>query len=1018
MDPELWRRIEEIYYKALAMEPAERRAYLDQCCAGDNRLRKEVDRLLQDQPAAESFIESPAVEIAAKVLFGGKEAMAIESTALQTDIDVAGIRTRKHAPGWMYLIAAVFLICAAVRYYGCFAYPDSNLGWTLQTIKNQSGMTELLIRTVEPGSAAAKAGAEPGDILLPQNSDGLFQVPGQPDTGPYYWKNGHTYRIEVRRREESRFINLTIQRMPLKNWIILPRLRPPLVSLLISILEFILAAIIAFRKPDDITARMGALFLAALGIIIIYGFNLDYGWLSIVVSLPRPFSWLVVLFPGLCEGLFVSIGITFAALFPRRLFHQRWIWHLFWLPAAMLVPLIVFSGYLRFYSFPKWYPDWYRNLAVIAGLAGWLAIAVFLIMNYRALRNLNDRRRIRVLVAGGMISVLGYMFITAAKHLPGWSFVSQLMSPPYNILLVLSCLGCALPIAMAYAILKHRLFDIRVMIRQGVQYAAGRGALLSLAPFVVILMAGDLLIHRSQTLEAILSRRGLLYALLAGGGVTLHLCQRKWLDALDRRFFREQYNAQRVLRAVIEEIREARSFEKVAPSVVSKIETALHPEFAAVLVRRPGETKYRALAAQEKAPPPISASSKLIALMRVLGKPVDISESQSGWLSTQLPAEESEFLRRARLEWLFPISLTEGQTEALLVVGPKRSEMPYSREDQELLQGITTSLALLLEQSPIAVSDSRGFEECPECGTCYDSGSGNCRKEGAVLTPLPFPRLLAQRYRFEKRLGAGGMGMVYQALDTELDRQVAVKLIRPELTASTDAALRFRQEAKAAASFSHPNVVTVHDYGVSEKQGAYLVMELLRGMTLRQLMNETGRLSAERALEILEDVCAAVNAAHRKRLLHRDLKPENIFLTDSEGVETVKILDFGVVKHIAGEEFSTRSVALTEPGVLAGTLKYMSPEELRGEPPAESWDLWALTVVAYEMLVGVHPFSRATSSEIRNAILDDYKMPLQKHLPEAPATWHQFFDRALAYDPASRPQSAVQLLSDFKQSIA
>jgi eukaryotic-like serine/threonine-protein kinase len=117
---------------------------------------------------------------------------------------------------------------------------------------------------------------------------------------------------------------------------------------------------------------------------------------------------------------------------------------------------------------------------------------------------------------------------------------------------------------------------------------------------------------------------------------------------------------------------------------------------------------------------------------------------------------------------------------------------------------------------------------------CYDTGSGTCRKEGAKLISLAFPRVLDHRCRFEQRLGEGGMGIVYQAFDTELERQVAVKLIRPDLTASAEAAARFKQEAKAAASFTHPNVVTVYDFGVANGQRAYLVMELLRGVTLRQ----------------------------------------------------------------------------------------------------------------------------------------------------------------------------------------
>ena len=136
---------------------------------------------------------------------------------------------------------------------------------------------------------------------------------------------------------------------------------------------------------------------------------------------------------------------------------------------------------------------------------------------------------------------------------------------------------------------------------------------------------------------------------------------------------------------------------------------------------------------------------------------------------------------------------------------------------------------------------------------------------------------------------------MYKSFDTELERNVAIKLIHPHLVASREAATHFKQEAKAPASFTHPNVVTVYDYGVAEDRRAYLVMELLRGSTLRQELHRNQRLSPERASNILSGICAAVEAAHRRLILHRDLKPENIFLEKSDGTETAKMLDFGVV---------------------------------------------------------------------------------------------------------------------------
>jgi len=569
----------------------------------------------------------------------------------------------------------------------------------------------------------------------------------------------------------------------------------------------------------------------------------------------------------------------------------------------------------------------------------------------------------------------------------------------------------------AYAALRRRLSDIRLMIRQWVQYAAARGALPSLVPLVAIVFAVDLLLHRSQPLGEILKQRGLLYGALVAAGILLHWNRRKWPAAPDRRFFREHYSAQHLLHAVIDEIRAAQSLAKVAPRVVLQIEGALHPESAAVLVRRPAESEFGLLAGGGGILESIASDHRLITLLRMLEKPMEISRKRGGWPWNHLSREESLFLRKARVEWIFPICLAADRTEAILVLGPKRSGSPYSEEDQELLQGIASGLALLLERSPAIRAEGDGLKECPECGLCYDAASDRCSEEGAALTPLPYSRLLSRRYRFEKRLEKGGMGVVYQALDLDLERPVAIKLVHPSLASFGEAAERFRREARAAAGFTHPNVVTIHDYGVSEDGRAFLVMELLKGTTLRRELMMRPRMSPSRAANVLSGVCAAVDAAHGRRLLHRDLKPENIFLTRTGDAEVAKIFDFGVAKSLVQPPEGGVSDR-TEPGRLVGTLKYMSPEELQGEKPAESWDLWAVAVVAYEMLAGAHPFAGSTLSEVRNAILDGRMAPIRKHLAEVPPAWQQFFDKALAFCPASRPQSALQLLSEFKRAIA
>jgi serine/threonine-protein kinase len=562
---------------------------------------------------------------------------------------------------------------------------------------------------------------------------------------------------------------------------------------------------------------------------------------------------------------------------------------------------------------------------------------------------------------------------------------SVFLSPA--IFVSLNLLSAAFPLSIAYAVLRHRAFDISVVIRQGLQYAVARRTLLALLPALGAILVGDLLLHGDQPLGAILRQRGWIYAALGGAALLAQRQQRTWMEALDRRFFREQYDAQRLLREVAEQVREAESFEQAAARVAAQIESALHAEFAAVLLRRPGEASYTVVAAAPAgtAPPALPAESKLLSLMRLLGKPLELSLTETGWLKQQLPHEETQFLRQARIEWLIPIAAVAGRTEALLAIGFKRSEEPYTREDQDLLLAIAAALSLLLER-PAAVR--------------------------APLNLAQLPCLLAERYRLDRRLGGGGMGTVYEATDLALERRVAVKVMRDDLAGDTAAAERFRREARTAAAFSHPNVVTVHDFGVADACRAFLVMELLEGVDLRGELTQNGRLSPRRVVEVLRGVCAALEAAHQRGLTHRDIKPENLFLARSAGTEVPKVLDFGVAKFVSASA-PTQSMT-TAAGQLIGTLRYMSPEQLRGESAAPAWDLWALAVVTYEIFTGEYPFSGDTMTEWHAAVMAGRFTPP----PSAPPSWAQFFRRALSVDPGQRPATASEFLSDLEKALA
>jgi serine/threonine-protein kinase len=262
------------------------------------------------------------------------------------------------------------------------------------------------------------------------------------------------------------------------------------------------------------------------------------------------------------------------------------------------------------------------------------------------------------------------------------------------------------------------------------------------------------------------------------------------------------------------------------------------------------------------------------------------------------------------------------------------------------------------------------------------------------------------------------MGTVYKATDTSLERAVAVKLIREDLVASNEAAERFRREAKAAAAFAHPNLVTVHDFGVDSDTRVFLVMELLEGLTLRQRFGQQKNFAPQQLLQILDGICAGLHAAHENGLVHRDLKPENIFLAQSGSGEVAKILDFGLAKFLVSPANSAAATVDTLPGVLMGTPQYMSPDQLTGEPASAAWDIWALAVITYEMLTGMHPFPASSVGQMHHSIISGRFTPISTHLPDAPAEWQQFFDRALCPKTAARPQSAKEFVSALGKAFA
>ena len=269
-------------------------------------------------------------------------------------------------------------------------------------------------------------------------------------------------------------------------------------------------------------------------------------------------------------------------------------------------------------------------------------------------------------------------------------------------------------------------------------------------------------------------------------------------------------------------------------------------------------------------------------------------------------------------------------------------------------------------------------------------------------------------YEIIREISRGGMGHVYLAKDTSLGRPVVLKLLPTYFTADDDRLRRFKLEARAASSLSHPNVCVIHEVGETEDGRHYIVMEYIEGETLGRHM-ASARMQVGESLDVAAQIGSALSAAHLAGFVHRDIKPENIMVRQGGDI---KVLDFGLAKlierHPAELETMARSRGETQIGMVRGTATYMSPEQARGLTVDERTDIWSLGVVLYEMVTGRLPFQGATNSDVMVSVLEHEPPPLLSYVPKLPPEMQRIISKALSKDRMDRYQAATELLLDLK----
>ena len=897
------------------------------------------------------------------------------------------------------------------------------------------------VAEVDPqGAAAGKLQA--GDLILAIDNDVRIARIDSPDV---WWVTARqdAYSLEVKRGSEQRHFELQVERT--QNY---RDLGVFLSNLAASLGFYLVGLMLGLLKPEDCLTRRASLTLLAWASytlyislepvgqlftfwerVVLFSINLIYPlqfalsyhfYYRFPASAPRGRLW-----TSLGYLLYVWAGL----LYVRRV----------WVGVGVLATKSAAIGFL--FDHPQLLK--FRAASAALELTAVLAMCAVILRNYLLVKEPDQRRRIKWMIYGSIVGILpSVLYMVFRLIFPGTGRpASTEGAVRYLSFVIGNFMSVAVPISVGYAVLRHRVFDIQIVIRRGLQYLFAKQVLRVILALPLAALVLTIIVNRDLSLTAILTSNPILVVLIAAVGLSLKF-RRQLMHWIDRRFFREAYSQEQILLNLIEKIKELDSMPELSRLVSKEVEAAMHPERLYVFYR--GEERHNLMLGYSSGGQShdlrINVESELLRLMQRQRRSQDFPLPPS----SGLPEDESAWLTQLGVNLIVPMSVADGRMAGLLLLGEKKSEEPYTPNDRQLLQNITAQMAIVYEnvwlkeraakEQKIKHEVLARFEdqqinlvkECPACGACYDSTSETCDKDQREITlSLPVERTIDTKYRLEKMIGRGGMGAVYEATDLRLNRRIAIKIMLGNMFGDRVALRRFEREAQASARLNHPNIISVYDYGGIRTDGAYLVMELVRGFTLRSELQRAGRLDPQTAAVWFTQLLEGVNAAHQAGVIHRDLKPENVLIsTDApthektreqvrENIrEQIKVLDFGLAKILQVDPANPQS--LTAPGMIMGTFAYMSPEQVTSEVDERS-DIFSLGVMVVEALTGQRPFVGRTSAELITAILS---APF--HLPgESPAVQQldEVLQRCLAKDRGQRFASVAAMQQELIPAI-
>ncbi|HEV2862041.1 MAG TPA: protein kinase [Pyrinomonadaceae bacterium] len=922
----------------------------------------------------------------------------------------------------LYALAVAFTAVAYSLYL-----PQNRLiedrGWG--TAQMEKGGPVVVLAVYPEGPAAAELRV--GDEVLALDGENVQGSDYRLEQAYRRTTPGEPYRMTLRREGQTREVTLRAHPTPPRDALLSPG---ALVAVLYSLSFLAVGLAVFLLRPDDKHALLLSLCFAALGASWAVPY-LDEGS-SVALRALMAF--------GYCLKTFFPVFLLhFFLVFPRplpALARSRRSELYVYLPILLVaLPTNLYLAALFLTNVEEFFRVTTRRAALLAlgpllMLGYLLACLVALVAQYRTADRVS-KRKLRIILAGCLVgfapALVFFTTLTLLRVLRGEA------SAPTGLFLSVNILQTLVPLSFAYAIVRHQVIPVSLIVRRSVQYLLAKNALrlLLLLPVAGLVVSVALDPHRSVA-DILLRNSTFFYFLLIAAVATGLVFRRRLNEWVDRKFFREQYDQEKILRGLVDEIKGLDSMAEMSRRVSGEVERALHPESVYLFYREgaAGELSLTYTSGGDGRGLNIPEDFQLLRLLELQGGAQDLPFPPK----TNLPQHEKDWLRSLGARLVVPLSGTDSRLAGLFLLGQKKSEVPYTARDRELLEAVAGQVALVYENvrlkeraredrrvqdEVLSRFEGRGvnlLKECPRCGRCFDSTAAKCDADGAELQmTLPVERTVEGRYRLERLVGRGGMGAVYEATHLKLKHRVAVKVLGGRLFGDQRALRRFEREARALARLGqHPNVVSVHDYGELRTEGAFLVMDFIEGESLAALLKRERRLQPQRAADLFEQVLEAVGAAHAAGIVHRDLKPENILVSDdAAGRERVRVLDFGLAKLVRSEGGEAQT--MTQPGMVMGTLGYMAPEQLQGEETDERADLFSVGVMVAEALTGRRPFAGRTLFELLRSIEQEaFRLPGES--AEA-RRLEEVLRRCLARSRSRRPASAEELRRELTAAL-